>query len=273
MDSSSTTARPTNSFLLFNVGNTVTQIAAAPLQAGGFRSRLATADLLAGALPTALPAKPPRRWLVACVVPAAADSLRQAARQAGAELAWIAPHLLAAIPVDCSRVDMSTVGADRLANLAAAAALLPLPAIVVDCGTAITTEVVAAGPAFLGGAIAPGRQMARRALHAFTGQLPLLEMATTRPDPIGCQTVDAMRAGIDLGVLGAVDMLVRATIRQAGFEDCTVVATGGDADFFVGHLPTLLQPAPADFTLLGLQHLATGLSVAPSKACSRTAWT
>src|SRR5450759_2318579 len=54
------------------------------------------------------------------------------------------------------RVDQpSEVGPDRLINAYAAAHLLGTPAIVVDCGTATTFDVVDAHGAFVGGAIAP----------------------------------------------------------------------------------------------------------------------
>ena len=59
-----------------------------------------------------------------------------------------------------------TIGADRLANAAAAAALYGSPAIVVDFGTAVTFDVIsAAGDYAWGGVIAPGLSAMTDYLH------------------------------------------------------------------------------------------------------------
>ena len=47
--------------------------------------------------------------------------------------------------LDFSRVDPSTLGADRIANAIAAAEFHPLPAMVIDCGSAITIELIDTG--------------------------------------------------------------------------------------------------------------------------------
>src|SRR5258708_12056148 len=49
-----------------------------------------------------------------------------------------------------------TIGADRLANAAAVAALYGCPAIVVDFGTAVTFDIISADRKYIGGVIAPG---------------------------------------------------------------------------------------------------------------------
>ena len=66
--------------------------------------------------------------------------------------------------VDFSLVDCSTLGADRVANAAALAEFYPLPGAVIDCGTAITLELVDENRRFAGGAIAPGRALMRSSL-------------------------------------------------------------------------------------------------------------
>jgi pantothenate kinase type III len=107
----------------------------------------------------------------------------------------------------------------------------------------------------LGGFILAGRQLARQALSSGTGQLPDIGLTKTCPPPIGGDTERAMQAGIDVGLLGAVERLVRETLARQS-EPLSVVAVGGDRDYFCRHLPDLLIPGPDDFTLSGLAHVA-----------------
>src|SRR5690606_29216395 len=58
------------------------------------------------------------------------------------------------------------VGADRIANAAAAKAKYPLPAIVVDLGTATTFDCISKDGEYLGGAICPGVGISLEALFA-----------------------------------------------------------------------------------------------------------
>ena len=55
------------------------------------------------------------------------------------------------------------IGADRLANAIGVAARHGAPAIVIDFGTAVTFDVVSAGPAYCGGVIAPVATLCSRA--------------------------------------------------------------------------------------------------------------
>ena len=83
--------------------------------------------------------------------------------------------------VDFSAVDASTLGQDRVANAVYLASKAELPAVSLDFGTCITAEVVEAKRRFLGGPIFPGRTLARKALHAYTSKLPLVELADELP--------------------------------------------------------------------------------------------
>jgi len=229
--------------LLLNIGNTNSQIAR--LAANGELGK-------ATVVPTAeLPAHPSLAeladmpGLAACVVPMA----RAALLERFPRLRFLT---LADVPfVDFSLVDPSTLGADRLANLAAAAEL-GAPRIVLDCGTAITTEVLDEQGRFRGGAILPGRRLLRQALHDHTAQLPLLPLGDTVPAALGANTAAAILAGTDAAVLGAVAHLLAASKREIGTPDCPILAVGGDAAYFSRHIPGV-TPGPADFTLRGLR--------------------
>jgi len=175
-------------------------------------------------------------------------SVRKALAAARPDIFWVSAEVAA--PFGLDKVDPSTLGADRLANAAALLRLHPPPGIVLDCGTAITTEVVGPGPQFLGGAIAPGRRLTRMALNQHTAQLPLAPLSDELPATLGANTLDAIRVGVDIGALGMVKEIVAAGKALAGGE-CPVLVTGGDREFFLGRIPGLLR-APEDFTLRGV---------------------
>lgn len=192
--------------------------------------------------------------LCACVVPEAAARL--ASSWEGGLIRFLTAQLVT--EVDFSGVDGRTLGADRVANAVAAVAGVGAPCIVLDCGTAITTEVVDRHRRFLGGTIMPGRRLLREALHQHTAQLPLVELREELANAIGANTWEAILAGVDGGVVGAVEAVVRRALEQLGESSCPVIATGGDASFFVTHVAGVVAAAE-EFTLQGLAVVADRL--------------
>ncbi len=112
------------------------------------------------------------------------------------------------------------VGVDRLLDAVAADVLREpgRPAVVVDMGTAITVDLVAADGAFCGGAILPGIAMSARALSEFTDLLPEVDVTDLPepPPPVGKSTVEAMQSGLFWFAVGAIREL--ATRMAAGQE-------------------------------------------------------
>jgi type III pantothenate kinase len=156
--------------------------------------------------------------------------------------------------VDYSGVDLSTLGADRIANAEALASFADLPAICVDCGTAITIEGVESDGRFISGPIAPGRMLLRKTLNAHTAQLPLIDIQNgdvSTPFVFSTDTVGAICAGCDIGALGMVREFVDHARRWKGFSDCGVFFTGGDSDYFAENIEAGENVGP-DFTLLGV---------------------
>ena len=192
--------------------------------------------------------------LCACVVPEARASLMGC--RWDAELRFLSAEIVE--EVGFAGVDVTTLGADRVANAVAAVALVGAPSIVLDCGTAITTEVIDGRRRFLGGTIMPGRRLLREALHRHTGQLPLVDLRDTLVGPVGTNTRDAILAGGDGGAVGAVKAVVRRAREHVGDDDCPVVVVGGDAPFFLRHVPGLAAGGE-DFTLQGLATTAKRL--------------
>ena len=222
--------------ILLDIGNTHTRIARSCGAEIRILRTLATAELSADDLPEG------ERIAAVSVVPEAAAHLEPR----GVE--FVTAENCGDL-IDFSCVDASTLGADRAANAIAAAEFYELPVLVVDCGSAITCELVDEHRRFLGGAIAPGRMLQRRALHAGTAQLPEVTLATAPPTTPGRTTAAAIGLGVDAGAVGMVRELAR--IMGNATELRTVVLTGGDAGFFAPEFPDW-RVAPEEFTLQGV---------------------
>jgi type III pantothenate kinase len=184
-------------------------------------------------------------------MPVAASTVVPAAKKvlSGKNIYWVSPS--EKLPVSLKKVDASTLGADRIANIAAVAKSAKLPAIVIDCGTAITIDAVNGKSEFLGGAILPGRMLLRKSLNDFTAQLPLVALSDKKPKALGRNTKDAILSGTDLAVLGAVKEIISRIKLEIKMEKCMVIATGGDAGFFIRNIKGI-KPAGKDLTLLGI---------------------
>ena len=118
----------------------------------------------------------------------------------------------------------SSAGADRLA---AVAALLPGPGLVVDAGTALTVDVLDADGVYLGGFIAPGPELLADALARGTAGLPRVAAVPCRVEP-GVETIAAIEAGLWGLAVGGADRLVEAarSLLPASPQP-RLVATGG----------------------------------------------
>lgn len=142
------------------------------------------------------------------------------------------------------------VGADRVADAAAAYALYGGPACVVDFGTATTFNAISAKGEYLGGAIAPGVRTASEALFQATAKLPRIDLQRP-PKAIGANTVDAMRSGILFGYVGLVEGMVERFRRELG-ATMRVVGTGGLASVIAAETP-VIQVVDPWLTLKGLR--------------------
>jgi type III pantothenate kinase len=142
------------------------------------------------------------------------------------------------------------VGPDRVANCVAALALMSGPLVVVDFGTAINFDAVSAGGEFVGGAIAPGVEVAVGALGARAARLFGIELAAPRA-AVGKNTAENMQSGAVFGFAGLVDGMVRRFRAELG-DETGVVATGGLASTIVPHCETVERVEPW-LTLDGLR--------------------
>ena len=129
-----------------------------------------------------------------------------------------------------------SIGADRLANAAACAALHGFPGIVVDFGTAVTFDVISQAGDYIGGVIAPGLNAMTSYLHDRTALLPNIKLREPS-SAVGRSTRDAMLSGAVHGYRGLVKEIL-AQIRSEAFpkKRPRIIATGGDAELIAGRV-------------------------------------
>ncbi len=142
------------------------------------------------------------------------------------------------------------VGADRIADAAAAHHLYSGPVIIIDLGTATTFGIVSKEGDYIGGIIATGIATAAEALFSRTAQLPRVELVNPRR-VIGTNTVAAMQSGIIYGYTSLVEGMIARIQKELG-EKATVVATGGYARL-IARETTVIDVVNPDLTLIGLR--------------------
>ena len=121
--------------------------------------------------------------------------------------------------------DPSGVAPDLIISAVGAKNNYPLPAIIIDMGTATTITVVNKEGVFMGGVILPGVGISMNALAKETSLLPSIDVAPAKT-LISTDTVDAMRAGIIYGTAGSLDGIVEH-FQEELQEEGSVIATGG----------------------------------------------
>ncbi len=191
------------------------------------------------------------RTLICSVVPQAVSVIAEAV---GGEVQLLGVDSPLNIKLDYPRPE--TLGADRIANAVAAASFAPMPCVVMDFGTAVTFDVLAAGegkPRFIGGVIAPGLGALAQYLGRNTALLPVLE--PQKPErAIGRSTEEALHAGSCHGYCGLVRGILAALTEELG-EKPYLVATGGDAALLQSWLPEIDCVRPG-LTFTGLALVA-----------------
>lgn len=144
-----------------------------------------------------------------------------------------------------------TIGVDRLA--AAAGATLHHPGadlLVIDAGSAVTLDVVIDG-SFQGGSISPGLSMRFRALHEFTGRLPLADVSNDFSFP-GRSTKDAITGGVVMGLVFEINEYIRTFEKR--HKKLVTVITGGDSEIITSFTDRKMFLHP-DLVTDGLNYL------------------
>ncbi|MFC1571266.1 type III pantothenate kinase [Candidatus Margulisiibacteriota bacterium] len=193
--------------------------------------------------------------VVASVVPALGKCLKSKVQSCFA----VRPFFVTAKNIPGLKVKVRNkgeVGADRAVNALAAHTLYKGPCVIVDFGTATTFDVVSAEGEYLGGAIAPGIDLARDALHNRTAKLPKVKIkAPSRL--IGNDTVSAMQSGLVYGYVAMVEGMVGKI--KSEIRNPKVIATGGLAKLICKYT-RVVDRIDTKLTLKGLRMIGEKLN-------------
>ncbi|MBJ6107542.1 type III pantothenate kinase [Hymenobacter sp. BT523] len=196
----------------------------------------------------------PQRLIVASVAEAAVLAVEELQDLVPGEILAFSPGITP-MPLRNAYATPHTLGADRLAGAVGAAGLRPgQDTLIIDAGTALKLDLVTADGTYHGGSIAPGLGMRLRALHSFTGRLPLLELPVldaTIP-LVGDSTSGSLLSGVVNGAVAEITGLLAQ--YQQRYPRLGVLLTGGDAAFLSARLPARIFVVP-ELVLLGLNRI------------------
>ena len=193
--------------------------------------------------------KPPQQIIISCVTShQRLDWLISIARHLWQNSKIVQVHAQAyGFAVTNAYKQPEKLGVDRwLALIAARHHYIP-PVCIVDCGTAITIDLLDSNGQHLGGFISPGLMLMKQALANGTSALPLAANGGT------VQAANHTEAAIYNGTLLAAVGLIEQVINQ--HPNFTLLLTGGDAPLIVPHL-TGAPILDADLVLRGLAVVA-----------------
>ena len=121
------------------------------------------------------------------------------------------------------------IGIDRLVNAVAAQTLYGGSCLIVDCGTAVTFDVLKQPNIYQGGVIAPGINSFTNYLNQCTDHLPLIT-PVNHPFMIGKTTKEAMQIGCNVGYTGMLEKIISQ--MASNFEsEHRLIVTGGDGKY------------------------------------------
>ncbi|HZI88962.1 MAG TPA: type III pantothenate kinase [Candidatus Polarisedimenticolia bacterium] len=187
--------------------------------------------------------------VIASVVPTMTGAFLEAARMlCGGDPLEISASTDSGVTIEYR--DPASMGADRIANAAAALERYGAPVIVVDFGTATTFDVIVKERRYLGGVIAPGVVTGAEHLIRRAARLSAFDL---RPPErvVGRSTEESLQSGVYYGAVGQVDAIVRRIAAEEKIQP-TVVATGGLGAMVAEHSETIRKVDP-DLTLHGLR--------------------
>ncbi len=127
-----------------------------------------------------------------------------------------------------------TIGADRLALMAAAVHFFPNQNnLVIGLGSCITYNFINQYHQFLGGAISPGMDMRFRSMHEYTAKLPLASADWNFP-LVGYDTKTNLQSGVIVGIINEIEGFIEKYEQKLG--NFNVVLTGGNSAYFASQL-------------------------------------
>jgi len=192
--------------------------------------------------------------LLASTCPPVAQRIAEMVEPLGKTALWVEKDL--PVPIGRHLDPEAIVGDDRLLNAAAAYDTMRQSCVVIDAGTAVTVDFIDGSGIFHGGAISPGVRMMLDALSRGASQLPAVDLVSAPDEPVGHNTVEAIRNGVFHGLRGMVRELTERYAELAGTYPA-VVATGGDGELLFADYDLVDRVVP-NLTLLGMKLTLSG---------------
>ena len=128
--------------------------------------------------------------------------------------------------------ELSELGVDRwVAVIGARQYFSEGNVIVINCGTAITVDLLGEDNHFKGGAILPGFELAAKALSQADG-IAKIEPSTIL-EAIGTSTQECVKLGIIAACVGGVEFIIHKLQSQSGFSQANLLLSGGAAPLFL----------------------------------------
>ncbi len=137
-----------------------------------------------------------------------------------------------ATPLKINYSTPSTLGADRVAAAVEIAHLCKgTPALIIDCGTAITIDLINEEGEFCGGFISAGLSLRYQALNNYTASLPL---CTPPLQLFDGEAPASTKEAIEQGVLASVTYEIEGHIAhfREKYENLSIFFIGGEAFHF-----------------------------------------
>lgn len=148
---------------------------------------------------------------------------------------------------------LETLGVDRwVAAIGARVCVPETDLIIIDVGTAITIDCLTSENIFQGGVILPGHKLMHDALVGGTSGIQSDFSSTLQI--IGKTTIECVNSGIDYGLAGAVERIVRE-IKEEVDPAVNTVLTGGGGQAIIEKTELNAQYEP-DLVLRGLLKIA-----------------
>ena len=163
--------------------------------------------------------------IISSVVPEISNALRDAVvKVTGQTPLMVGPGVKTGLNILTD--NPAEVGADLVAGAVAAKHKYPLPAIILDLGTATKAIALDKNGAFLGCSIAPGVEISLNALTRGASQL--INISLQVPDhAIGTNTIDSMTSGFYYGTIDMLDGMCDRFADEIKDPVKTIIATGG----------------------------------------------
>lgn len=151
------------------------------------------------------------------------------------------------LPVNNLYTTPKTLGRDRMAGVCGAAKLFPnTNCLVIDAGTCITYDFIDAEKNYHGGSISPGLEMRFKAMHTFTGKLPLAPLEWI-DDFTGNSTQTALQTGVAYGVVNEINGFINRYTQRWG--NIMTIMCGGNTDFLAKRCESEIFAAPKLVTI------------------------